>query len=109
MFTCYHSVLSLNLSGSFTLVHELHNHNTRNAISNNFVFPSPRTNGLKGAYCIWGQRFGIIFQVLLRNVTAFDPLKICVNVIYQVFPEYHYSGIPYDKVIYVLPVFKSIL
>ena len=47
MFKCYHSVLSPNLSGSFTLVHELHSHNTRNAISNNFVLPAPRTNGFK--------------------------------------------------------------
>ena len=47
MFKCYHSVLSPNLSCSFTLVHELHNHNTCNAISNNFVLPTPRTNGFK--------------------------------------------------------------
>ena len=84
MFKCYHSVLSPNLSGSFTLVHELHSHNTRNAISNNFVLPAPRTIAFKGAYCIRGQRFGIIFQLSLKNVTACYPLKICINVIYLI-------------------------
>ena len=66
--------LSPNLSGSFTLVHELHNHNTQNAITTNFVLPAPRTYI---AYCIWGPRSGIIFQVLLKNVAAFYPLRIC--------------------------------
>ena len=37
---------------------------------------------LKGAYCVWGQRFGIIFQASLMNVTAFCPLRICINIIY---------------------------
>ena len=56
MFKCYHSVLSPNLSGSFTLVHELHTHNTRNAISNNFVLPAPRKNGFKRCLLYMGPK-----------------------------------------------------